>query len=44
MKKAYLKTKHGFIFKVKVRNEVDYTHFGCPSWEHYARLMDLRRI
>ena len=33
MKKSYLKTKHGFIFKVKVINEVDYTHFGCPSWK-----------
>ena len=33
MKKAYLKTKHGFIFKVKVINEVGYTYFGCPSWK-----------
>ena len=32
MEKAYLKTKHGFIFKVKVTNKVHYTHFGCRSW------------
>jgi len=41
MKKAYLKTKHGFIFKVKVTNEVDYTHFGCASWNALCKAYGL---
>lgn len=32
-KKAHLKTKHGFIFEVKVINEVGHTYFGCSNWK-----------
>ena len=32
-KKAHLKTKHGFIFEVKIINEVGHTHFGCSNWK-----------
>ena len=24
--------KHGFIFQVKIINEVGHTYFGCPNW------------
>ena len=33
MKKAHLKRKHGFIFEVKILNEVGHTHFGCSNWK-----------
>ena len=32
-KKVHLKMKHGFIFEVKIINEVGHTHFGCSNWE-----------
>ena len=31
-KKAYLKTKHGYIFHAKLYNSDDYTYFGCKTW------------
>ncbi|XBJ08420.1 hypothetical protein VPH35_013738 [Triticum aestivum] len=30
---VYLKTKHGFIFKARIYNEIDHTYFGCTSWK-----------
>ena len=31
-KEVNLKTKHGFVLKVKLFNERDTTYFGCPNW------------
>jgi len=32
MKEVKLKTKHGFVLKVKVFNEPDSTFFACLNW------------
>ena len=32
VKKVYLKTKHGYIFNVKLYKSDDYTYFGCKTW------------
>ena len=33
VKRAYLKTEHGYIFNVKVYNAHTYTYFECKTWQ-----------
>ena len=32
-RRAHLRTKHGYVFLVKLFNMDNHSHFGCSNWE-----------
>ncbi|KAM3262102.1 hypothetical protein ACQJBY_052658 [Aegilops geniculata] len=33
MRRAHLRTKHGYAFLVKLYNAANHSHFGCSNWQ-----------
>ena len=31
-RRAHLRTKHGYAFRVKLYNALNHSHFGCSNW------------
>jgi hypothetical protein len=36
-RRAHLRTKHGYAFRVKLYNALNHSHFGCSNWEAFCK-------